>query len=82
MRAIYINLIDVYSTIAISIWNDYLSTSQNIVPLMQKYFAQILESKLYNVTMYTIIWRFKTGTAIIIMAWGIEVFLKFGEEKN
>ena len=49
---------------------------------MQKYFAQILESKSYNVTMYTIIWRFKTGTAIIIMAWGIEVFLKFGEEKN
>ena len=82
MRAIYINLIDVYSTIAISIWNDYLSTSQNMEPLMQKYFAQILESKLYNVTMYTIIWRFKTGTAIIIMAWGIEVFLKFGEEKN
>ena len=72
MIAIYINVLDFYCDIVISNRND----------LMQKYFAQIWDSKLYNTTMYTIIWRFKTGTAIIIMASGIEVFLKFGEEKN
>ena len=77
MIVICINVLDFYCDIVISNYS-----LRNMLSLMQKYFTQIWDSKLYNTTMYTIIWRFKTGTAIIIMASGIEVFLKFGEEKN